>query len=323
MYRVEQYNSAYSGQWDSLIKASKNGTFLFQRNFMEYHSDRFNDFSLLVFDGQKTVAVLPANHKDTTAYSHQGLTYGGLIYTEKLKLPAVISIFKAVLQFLHQNNITTLIVKQVPAIYHKFPSQETDYILFTANAKLVRRDALAVIDRDAKIKTASNRMEGVKKGIANGFTVQEEQDFTAFWEELLVPNLQEKYGVPPVHSLAEITQLKKQFPENIRLFVVKDINRIAAGTLLFETETVVHAQYISSAEDKNINGSLDFLYYHLINETFSNKKYFDFGISNEEQGRKVNNGLQFWKESFGARTVIQDFFEVETANYTLLDTILI
>jgi hypothetical protein len=61
----------------------------------------------------------------------------------------------------------------------------------------------------------------------------------------------------------------------------------------------------------------------LISETFKNKRFFDFGISNENQGRKLNNGLSYWKESFGASTIIQDFYEVKTSNYCLLDTVLI
>ncbi len=36
--------------WDAFVQASKNGTFLLQRNFMDYHSDRFFDCSLLIYD---------------------------------------------------------------------------------------------------------------------------------------------------------------------------------------------------------------------------------------------------------------------------------
>jgi hypothetical protein len=53
------------------------------------------------------------------------------------------------------------------------------------------------------------------------------------------------------------------------------------------------------------------------------KNYFDFGISNESQGTKINEGLLFWRESFGAKTVVQNFYEVETKNYSLLETVLI
>jgi hypothetical protein len=75
--------------------------------------------------------------------------------------------------------------------------------------------------------------------------------------------------------------------------------------------------------NKNELGSLDFLYHHLITSVFKEKRFFDFGISNEEQGEKLNEGLVFWKESFGASTIVHDFYEVETSNYGLLDMVLI
>lgn len=322
-YTVIKYTPIYLNEWNDFINKSKNGTFLFRREFMEYHSDRFKDFSLLIFDKNNLVAILPANIKEDVVYSHQGLTYGGLVYTEKIKQAVVILIFKEILRFLSENNINKLCTKQIPYIYAKLPSQEIDYVLFLAGAKLIRRDSLSVIEAQSKIKIASNRMAGVKKGITNSFIVREEEDFSSFWNDVLIPNLLAKHNASPVHSLTEIMTLKQQFPKNIRLFVVDYNGGIAAGTVLFETDTVIHSQYISAGDDKNELGSLDFLYYHLVNETFANKKYFDFGISNEEQGTKLNEGLIFWKESFGARTVTQDFYEIATSNYSLLDEVLI
>lgn len=290
---------------------------------MEYHSDRFQDYSLLVFEGKKLVALLPANISGSEVYSHQGLTYGGLVYTEKLKQVAVLEIFNAVLLFLNNNGIIRFHYKQLPYIYHRIPSQETEYALFLVHAKTVRRDALSVIENASKIKIASNRMEGVKKGIANTFRVKQSEDFNRFWIELLIPNLKDRHNAKPVHSVEEIIRLKTLFPNNIKLYVIEHEGRIVAGTVLFETDTVVHAQYIASGADKNELGSLDYLFYHLSTTEFSHKKYFDFGISNEEGGRKLNNGLSFWKESYGARTIVQDFYEVETANHYLLDNVII
>jgi len=323
MYTIERYTAPYYNEWNNFVGRSKNGTFLFHRDFMEYHADRFTDFSLLVFDGQKIIALLPANRVADTLYSHQGLTYGGLILDHKIKLSVVIEVFKAVLQYLNAESIVTLNIKTIPVVYHIQPSQELDYVLFLVNAKLTRRDTLAVIDNASPVKVAANRMEGVKKGIANGFKVEQSYDFEAFWEQVLIPNLQNRHGAAPVHSAAEITKLAAHFPDNIKLFIVNNNGHIAAGTVIFETQTVAHAQYISAGEDKGLTGCLDFLYHYLVKELYTGKKYFDFGISNEEQGRKLNNGLAFWKESFGARTMVQDFYEVQTANYMLLDNILI
>ena len=68
---------------------------------------------------------------------------------------------------------------------------------------------------------------------------------------------------------------------------------------------------------------MDFLYNHLIQNVFSNDKYFDFGISNENNGLQLNESLHYWKESFGARTIVQNFYEIETKNYVNLNQVLI
>ncbi|MCO6148637.1 GNAT family N-acetyltransferase [Flavobacterium sp. NRK1] len=322
-YSVKAYSSVYFNEWNKFIVSSKNGTFLFHRNFMEYHNDRFKDFSLMVFDRNKLVAVLPANILGNEMYSHQGLTYGGLVYSEKIKLSTVLEIIKTILLFLKDIGIVKIHYKQLPYIYHKIPSQETEYILFLLNSTLVRRDSLSVIENASKIKIGANRMEGVKKGIANNFIVKKSDNFKGFWSELLIPTLKVRHNTRPVHNVEEMIKLESFFPNSIKLYIIEHNGRILAGTVLFETDTVVHVQYIASGEDKNELGSLDYLFYYLITVEFAHKKYFDFGISNEQGGRKINNGLSFWKESYGARTVIQDFYEIDTANHYLLDNVII
>jgi len=320
-YQVRLYHPQDFTIWNTFISVAKNATFLFDRNFMDYHSDRFKDYSLMVFDGDKLIAVVPANRVEDTVYSHQGLTYGGLILNNKAKLSAVISIFKNVLQFLNENSIEKLIVKTIPTIYTDYFSDELEYCLFIVKAKLYRRDALSVLDLTNKIAIDSNRMEGVKRGIKNELVVKEETSFDLFWNEILVPNLATKHNAKPIHTLSEITKLKNLFPNNIRQFNVYNNEELLGGTTVFVNKKVVHSQYISGNEMKNVSGSLDFLHNHLIKEVFKEYHYHDFGICNEYDGRKINKGLLFWKESFGAKTVIQNFYEVETINYSLLETV--
>jgi hypothetical protein len=321
-YTVRLYQKKDYNNWNAFIGQAKNATFLFHRDFMEYHNDRFQDYSLIVLDGEKWVAVLPANCVGNQVFSHQGLTYGGLVYNEKVKLASVIEIFKSVLSFLNVAKIEKLQVKLIPSIYHQKPAEELNYALFLANAELIRRDSLAVIDLSKKNNLSKLRKRSIQKGISNNFMIKEVEDFEAFWNEILIPNLAQKHQAKPVHSLQEITNLKCFFPENIRQFNVYENGVIVAGTTIFESENVAHCQYISGKEDKNELGGLDLLFQYLISDVFKNKRVFDFGISNENQGRKLNNGLSYWKESFGASTIVQDFYEVESANFNLLGTIL-
>lgn len=321
-YSVRQYTAFDFELWNTFVSDSKNGTFLFHRNFMEYHSDRFQDFSLLIFSNEKLVAILPANVIGEIVYSHQGLTYGGLVYNEKLKLASVNFIFIAVLKFLETNDIHQINIKTIPNIYHFKPAEELNYLMFLAKANCYKRDVLSVINLQKPFFLSKDRKEGVNRGIKNNLVVQETTDFESFWNEILIPNLKLKHQTTPVHTLEEIKKLNHIFPQNIRQFNVYYNDKIVAGTTIFESNLVAHSQYISANESKNELGSLDFLHHYLLTSVFNKKDYFDFGISTENQGQNLNQGLSYWKESFGANAITQDFYEVETKNYSFLENIL-
>lgn len=322
-YFIRRYTLEDYAIWNNFVSSAKNATFLFHRDFMEYHSDRFQDFSLLVFDEDKLISVLPANRVGETIFSHQGLTYGGFVFDSKIKLGEVIAITKAVLEYLHDNKISTFQLKLIPSIYTTFFSEEIEYALFLANAKLIRRDALSVIDLTKPFAVTKTRKESIRRGEKNSLVIKEELKFELFWNEILIPNLDKKHEAKPVHSLTEIIDLQQKFPENIRHFNVYHEGKIVAGTTVFITDKVAHPQYISGNEQKNELGSLDFLYSYLITKVFKDKDFFDFGISHEQNGKKINQGLLFWKETFGTKITVQNFYEVKTSDYHLLENIML
>ena len=309
--------------WNDFVSRAKNATFLFHRDFMEYHSDRFLDYSLLVFENENLISILPANRIEQLVFSHQGLTYGGFVFEEKIKLGQLINIVKEVLCFLAENEIETLKLKLIPNIYNTFFSEELEYAMFITEAKLMRRDCLSVLDLTKQYKFSKTRKESIHRGNKNNLNIVEEPNFKLFWNEILIPNLDKKYNAKPVHTVEEIERLHRQFPNNIRHFNVYDKDDIVAGTTIFVTDKVAHPQYISGNSQKNELGSIDYLYHYLITEIFKDKHYFDFGPSHENDGKQINQGILFWKESFGAKTTVQDWYEVEVNNYKNLKDILI
>ncbi len=290
---------------------------------MDYHSDRFQDFSLMIYKNDKLIVVLPANILEGTVYSHQGLTYGGMLFSKELKSTEAINSFKAILKFLNDNGLKNLVMKELPNIYlHNQTNNPMAYLLFKVKAELLRTDMHSVVN--TKFKSYSNsRKEGVKRAAKSNLSVEESNSFDIFWNTILIPNLEAKHNVKPVHSLEEITLLKSRFKNNIRQFNVFKDGVIVGGTTIFETENVAHCQYISGNQNKNELGSLDFLHYHLIENIFTNKAYFDFGTSNINSGENINEGLQFWKEGFGARSITQGFYKIVTENHKLLDDVLV
>ena len=284
---------------------------------MEYHKDRFKDASLLIYKDNKLFALLPGNREGSVFYSHQGLTYGGLVYLPWSKLEDLANAIKVVLCYLNTNGVNELMIKELPDIYKPVKDDSISYLYFMLKGTVYRKDVLSVVSKE-KMKLSGSRKEGVKRAEKKGLELVETDDFSKFWNTLLIPNLKSKYNKRPVHSLEEITYLKQSFDKNIRQFNVYHDNKLVAGATIFETEHVAHVQYISGNSDKNDLGSIDFLHAKLITDIFGSKEYFDFGMSHTESGQ-INKGLHFWKEGFGSLPVVQDFWSIKTANYKLLD----
>ena len=323
-YQVVRYTSDFYSQWNLFVEGAKNATFMFHRDFMEYHADRFEDFSLLFFKKNSLVSIMPLNRVNDTVFSHQGLSYGGLVLSKKSTLKDALKTFEAILWFLKDLGIKTVILKPVPRIYNTLPSDEIDYVLFKLKAELFRKDITTVVHQFSVSRIKSlNRQRNLKKGRDLGLVVKETDCFEDFWSQILIPNLKAKFNVSPVHSLEEITLLKKSFPNHIRQFNAYHEDDIVAGITIFETENVAHAQYISKHPIKNFDGGLDVILDYLINKVYKNKRFFDFGISNEGEGQFINDGLQSWKESFGGRSVSHDFYNINVDNCKLLENVFV
>ena len=308
---IIKYDLQYKNIWNEFVKNSKNTHFFFQRDYMQYHSDRFEDFSLLVFDDQeKLLTVLPANLKESVLYSHQGLTFGGFIVDDKMKTEMMLEIFDSLQKFAKKNGIKRIVYKCIPYIYHLKPSEEDRYALFRNDATLTRRDVSSTIDLENRINYQEQRKRSIRKAVKNNLIFEESEDLEGYWK-ILEDTLDYQHNLKPIHNIKEIRKLFNLFPENIRLFVAKKENEVLAGILVFENEKIVHTQYLANSLVGRNSGALDFVIDQLINEVYKDKKYFDFGNSNENRGRYLNSGLIAHKEGFGARAVVYDFYEME------------
>ncbi len=321
-YTVVKYSNQNYNEWNDFLLQAKNATFLFHRDFMEYHQDRFEDYSLLIYRRGKLVCLLPANINDNKLYSHQGLTYGGLVLANKSTFQSANESVFVILKYVFDKGIDTLFLKQLPKIYHLKPSDEFDYLAFILNVEVYRKDITMCIELNNDVEFSTLRKRQIKLAAKNNLYVTLETDLSSFWNDLLIPNLKTKHRTSPTHALVEITALREKFSNNIKQFNVYQDRELLAGCTVFESNTVAHLQYISTKKLKSV-GALDYLINYLISDYYKGKKYFDFGISNENEGRSINEGLLNWKQSFGASTIIHDFYKIETKNYSLLKNIMI
>jgi len=310
MICIERYSSDKKQIWDTFVEKSRNGLFLFFRNYMDYHKDRFPDHSLIISEESKVIAILPGTVIDGIYISHPGLTFGGFIIDNSMTTSNMILVFQRVIHYLKDQKINKIIYKCIPYIYSDIPCEEDRYALFLQNSQLIRRDVTTSINLSQRLAFQKIRRRCITKAKKTGITVKESEDYATYWR-ILTECLIKYHETLPVHSVREIQNLKEHFPNNIRLFCSFLNDKMLAGVIIFENKNIAHAQYIASSDDGREMGALDVLFAELIEKHFVNKKYFDFGISNENEGKYLNEGLIFYKEGFGARAIVHDFYEVD------------
>ncbi|MEE1898989.1 FemAB family protein [Flavobacterium rakeshii] len=308
MYRIEKYTVDYYTQWNDFVSRSKNGTFLFHRDFMEYHSDRFIDFSLLIFENNKLIALFPANSKNDIIYSHQGLTYGGFLLETKTGGAKTEQIVDTVFRYLTDKGFKKGSIKQILPIYHKYPAYEADYALFKKGANIVRRDMNLAIDYSLPLTISKSKLKHYRRVSGLGMEIKQDNNFKDFWQHVLVPRLAERHNAKPVHTVEEIELLQSRFPENIFQYNVYFEGDIIAGITLFDSGTVVKSQYGATTDKGEELRALDYLFITLIEKFSSLKCFFDMGTVTEENG--YNAGLLKQKEELGCSVYVQDFYEV-------------
>lgn len=305
---ILRYSPEHARDWDAFVDNSRNGTFLFRRGYMDYHSDRFTDHSLMAVSSGQLVAVLPANERDGTLWSHQGLTYGGWVYGDKMRGALMLDVFEAMTGYLAGlGTIDRVVYKVVPEIYHRVPSEEDQYALFRQGARLFRRDIATVVLPGARLPIRSGKKGNIKKAQKAGVEVRQSQDLSAYHG--ILSDVLARHDAAPVHSLAELELLMGRFPDNIKLYGAYLDNALVAGSIVFETPQVAHTQYLAASDAGRSNGALDLLLDWLIREEYRDKRYFSFGISTESEGTVLNEGLIAQKEGFGGTAFMHDFYE--------------
>lgn len=310
MFDIRRYTADKSDEWNAFVAQSKNGTFLFFRGYMDYHADRFADYSLMFYLDGSLYALLPANRRGDTLYSHQGLSYGGLIMSEQATAAAVGILFDELNAFLRIDGFCRVVYKAVPWIYHRLPSEEDLFALFLhCGAQILGRDISSTIIPTRPVKWKRGRLYAAHKAHSNGIIVTPSDNYAAFWL-ILSDNLMRKFGARPVHTLDEMMLLHSRFPDHIRLWTAHSAaGELLAGTVLYVNDGVVHSQYISASDEGKRLHAVDGLYDHIIHRAYACAAYIDLGTSNMPNSSDLHESLIFQKEGFGGRAVCYDTYE--------------
>ena len=320
-FSITTYAPSRCSAWNDALKRMRQQSFLLDRGFMDYHSDRFEDVSLMAIDEKgRAVALLPANKAQddkTQLQSHGGLTYGGLLTLPHLGTKDVGEILEGCIEYYAKAGFDEMLYKPMPHIYHLQPAEEDLYWMHRMGAQLVHRAVSSAVLLPDALPLSKLRQRKVKKAMKVEHLVHSSSAdmLPQFWQTLNHV-LSTRHNTHPVHTLAELKLLMSRFPEHIVLHTLvsptaesADRSKVLAGCLLFIMPMVVHVQYIAASDEGRATGALDLLFQQIIGQlqtTMPHTRYLDFGISTEDHGRWLNEGLIFQKEGFGARAVCYD-----------------
>lgn len=313
---ISRYTPSNEKVWNDFVAKAGNATFLFDRKYMDYHSTRFKDHSLLIFEGDRLSGLFIAHEDGEVIYSHRGLTYGGLVLENDARMEHYLRSFFHVLKY-YSSAFSSVVYKCFPSPFKHFTSDEDQYAMFLMRAELIGRETNCVFERSAGLPYKKSRQRAVKESQDKGYRIIRSDNPVVFWSHVLEPNLAQRFGTSPVHSVDEIRLLMERFPDNIQLYELHD-SEVLAGAIIYVMDHIAHAQYLSATPKGKQLDALDILVDHLVMNVYSQKSRFSFGTSNEEGGRKLKLGLLTWKEGFGARTRTHDTYRIDPQNYNLL-----
>ncbi len=313
MISIRRYSEADKDIWNMFVSNSKNSLFMFDRNYMDYHSDRFKDHSLLFYDDNILVALLPMTENGKKFVSHGGLTYGGFITNSKMKQHILNDCMEALCIYAKNNLIESIDYKLIPHIYHEQPAEEDRYALFRCGAKLVKIEAATVINLSNPLKMPKGRKAQISRAKREGCVIVELTDYQSYEQFIELENqvLSEYHNTSAVHTSVEMNLLHERFPKNVHLYVAVKDGKMIAGTILFEYNNVIHTQYMAANKEARQIGALDLVIDFVIEKYKTKKTWLDFGISTEQAGKILNEGLISQKEGFGGRTNVYEMWCLE------------
>lgn len=304
--------------WDRLVARSVNGTFLHTRRFLSYHGDRFEDRSLVVesangrLRGVLPAAVDPADPAGVV--SHPGITYGGLVHDGSLYGNRMVQALELAGAALAGTGGRRLRYKAVPAIYHRVPAGDDLYAMARLGARCVRRDLSATIDLANRQAVWKRRRQRRRRAAGAELDVSWTWDALDEYWPLQQAVLRERFGTRPVHDRAEIGELARRFPDRMQLVTARAASDVVAGGIVFCAPPVLHLQYSAASPVGRELNALDTVIEATIGFAAADPsayRYYSFGISTEEEGRRLNDSLHEFKLSFGAGAVVYEHFEVD------------
>ena len=324
MLTITKYNDMLFDEWEKFISDSNNGTIFQKQAFLKYHINRtFVDGSLVIKNKGTIVAVVPAAIKENILYSHPGSSYGGIVLSHNLDFKMIHDILKMIDEYCIAHKYKALFLINSPSIYQKKSDQSLDYLLQWNGFKQTELYISHAVDMSKTSDILSLLTKRKRRYInnnqeLNSLTFEEETYLDEFYDILITSK--KKYNTTPTHSLDELIKLKDMFPEQIRLLVTRNENKIIGGSLIFFTNDNVALVFYNTILEEYRESQIAMLQLYKCMEIAKkyNLHWIDFGVSHtpeEENPLAPKFSLIHFKEQFNAKGVLRIAYQKEYGDY--------
>jgi hypothetical protein len=311
MITIEFYKESHRNAWENLVDGSYNGTFMHKRAFIDYHKDRFEDASLVIYNNEKLCGVFPAVKYEDKVVSHPGLAIGGLVYNDRVRGYDLLDILIKIKEYY---NYLPIICKITPSEFQRHSVSDDVWALYNLKAKKISCELSSVLnplttnyeywpDKKDELSHLKNNIVLSAMNLSDIDLVKE------FWEKVLIPNMA-KYGIKPTHTPEDIQYLYNKFPVFVKgLLARHESGKMLGGLIIFRFNKCYHVQYsVTNSKGRALN-ALTVLHHYMIETLPSDIHFYSFGKSTEEQGHKLNTNLYYYKNGFGGGSMNYDTYE--------------
>lgn len=316
---LRPYTGIDAERFDAFVSSSRNGTIFHTRRFLSYHSEsRFQDHSLLFFDGETIVGVLPAAQKDGILVCHPGASYGGLVEGADASVADTGVMLRALFDYAKAQKFFGIsMLRLPPASVQKQYAEDQLYWYFQQGYQLTRVEMDGAIDltdlqKDTVLESFTGKCRNmVRQAERAGIQVRLSNDFATFWP-ILEGVLHGRHGTKPTHTLAEILRLHELLPDGFRLLAAYKGDTMVGGIVLVTLhQMALYTLYMAQEYSAQKDHPMHMLLTEAVRLGIVEKRsVLHLGVSTEDGGKTINEGLFFFKESFGCRPVRRESWEI-------------
>jgi lipid II:glycine glycyltransferase (peptidoglycan interpeptide bridge formation enzyme) len=200
-------------------------------------------------------------------------------------------------------------------VFHKRPDDELDYALWSNGFRFKGREISTAIPLDFTEADLWQQLEGgssrsaARKAQRAGIRVGLSEDYDSFCP-IAQKNLASRHKTKPVHSLDEMKKIRDLFPDRVFLFAAHKDDRMIAGVwALLVNSNGLHTFYVDQNYEFQRDRPLDLIFVELIRWALQRRyRFINLGISTNQGGSQLDEGLQRFKERHGGRGVMREIY---------------